>query len=126
MLSGWELLFKGSGTGAYLTIEPREGGEVPVAIWEVTAGDETALDRYEGYPNFYYKREFRVRYKGICTGRLRTVTAFAYIMHEERRIGIPSDAYMWTCIRGYKTFGFDRKPLMNAYSKSRRLIENES
>ncbi len=27
-----ELLFKGSGTGAYLTIEPHEGGTVPVAV----------------------------------------------------------------------------------------------
>ena len=30
------------------TIEPKEGGEVPVAVWEVTESDETALDRYEG------------------------------------------------------------------------------
>ena len=34
-LKGWELLFKGSKTGSYLTIEEREGGTVPVVIWEV-------------------------------------------------------------------------------------------
>ena len=55
-LKGWELLFKGSKTGSYLTIEESEGGTVPVVIWEVTATDEAALDRYEGFPNFYYKR----------------------------------------------------------------------
>ena len=49
-LKGWELLFKGSKTGSYLTIEECAGGMVPVVIWEVTAADEAALDRYEGFP----------------------------------------------------------------------------
>ena len=56
VINDYELLLKGSRTGAYLTIEPKEGGEVPVAVWEVTESDETALDRYEGYPVFYYKK----------------------------------------------------------------------
>jgi len=76
-LRGWELLFRGSKTGSYLTIEEREGCEVPVAVWVVTPEDEAALDRYEGFPGFYYKKEFRVQYKGILTGRRRKITAFA-------------------------------------------------
>ena len=56
-LDGWELLFKGSKTGSYLTIEEREGGKVPVTVWAVTETDEAALDRYEGFPSFYYKRD---------------------------------------------------------------------
>ena len=47
-LKGRELLFKGSKTGSYLTIEENENGSVPVVIWEVTPSDEKALDRYEG------------------------------------------------------------------------------
>lgn len=78
-LKGWELLFKGSKTGSYLTIEECEGGLVPMVIWEVTASDEAALDRYEGFPNFYYKKDIKLQYKGIRTGKRRTVTAFAYI-----------------------------------------------
>lgn len=54
-LKGWELLFKGSKTGSYLTIEECEDGTVPVVIWEVTATDEAALDRYEGFPTFTTK-----------------------------------------------------------------------
>ena len=50
-LKDWELLFKGSRTGSYLTIEECENGTVPVVIWEVTAADEAALDRYEGFPD---------------------------------------------------------------------------
>lgn len=48
-LDGWQLLFKGSQTGSYLTIEKKKGSTVPVAVWEITAEDEKALDRYEGY-----------------------------------------------------------------------------
>ena len=124
-LKGWELLFKGSGTGAYLTIEPREGGTVPVAVWEVTEADEAALDRYEGFPTFYYKKEIKLQYKGIRTGRRRTVTAFAYIMHEERQIGVPSNLYMRTCLEGYDTFYFDKRVLMTAYEKCREVCGSE-
>lgn len=48
VIKDYELLFKGSLTGAYLTIEPKKGSEVPVAVWIVTETDEEALDRYEG------------------------------------------------------------------------------
>lgn len=124
-LKGWELLFKGSKTGSYLTIEEREGGRVPVVIWEVMESDEKALDRYEGFPSFYYKKELRLQYKGIRTGRRRTVTAFAYIMHEDRPIGIPTSYYMRVCLEGYDTFFFDRNVLLAAYDKCAEVCGNE-
>ena len=120
-LKGYELLFKGSKTGSYLTIEPCKSGTVPVVIWEVTESDEMALDRYEGYPTFYYKQEFKLKYKGIRTGLRRSVTAFAYIMHEENPIGIPSQMYMETCLSGYNTFFFDRRILLAAYNKCKEV-----
>lgn len=123
-LKGWELLFKGSLTGSYLTIEKNERGSVPVAIWEVTPTDELALDRYEGYPNFYYKQNIKLTCKGIRTGKRRTITAFAYIMHEDRPIGIPSEFYLRTCLDGYEAFGFDKRVLMRAYEKCRGIVEN--
>lgn len=120
-LKGWELLFKGSMTGSYLTIEPCENSLVPVAIWEVTENDEKALDRYEGYPNFYYKKEIKVQYKSIHTGRKRTITAFAYIMQEDRPIGIPSASYLKTCREGYDAFCFDKQVLLTAYDKCKEV-----
>ena len=117
VLTGWELLFKGSGTGSYLTIEECEDSIVPVVVWEVTASDEAALDRYEGFPNFYYKRDIQLKYKGIRTGKHRTVTAFAYIMHEDRLVGVPSNFYMRTCLDGYNTFRFNKNILIDAYNK---------
>jgi len=123
-LKGYELLFKGSLTGSYLTIEKNENCSVPVAIWEVNPTDELALDRYEGYPNFYYKQNIKLTCKGIRTGKRRTITAFAYIMHEDRPIGIPSEFYLRTCLDGYKAFMFDKRVLINAYNKCRGIVEN--
>ena len=117
VLDGWELLFRGSKTGSYLTIEEREGGSVPIAVWEVSESDEASLDRYEGFPTFYYKKELEVQCREIETGSSRTVKAFAYIMHEDRPIGIPAEVYMRTCLNGYKTFSFDRNVLLSAYNR---------
>lgn len=119
-INGYELLFKGSRTGSYLTIEPKSGGTVPVAIWSVTADDETALDRYEGCPLFYYKTEMVLPVKGICSGRTRNLSCFVYIMHEDRPLGAPSRYYVQTCLDGYRHFGFDEKTLIQAYANSRQ------
>ena len=120
VIKDYQLLFKGSKTGSYLTIEPMEGAEVPVVIWEVTETDEKALDRYEGYPNFYYKKEMTLDIKGVRTGKVRRRDAFVYIMHEERELGIPSWYYVNTCLDGYRVFGFDEKYLFDAIRISRR------
>ena len=120
VIEDYQLLFKGSKTGSYLTIEPMEGAEVPVVIWEITETDEKALDRYEGYPNFYYKKEMTLDIKGIRTGKVRRRDAFVYIMHEERELGIPSWYYVNTCLDGYRAFGFDEKYLFDAIRISRR------
>ena len=122
VIEDYELLFKGSKSGSYLTIEPREGSRVPVAVWTVEESDEVALDRYEGFPNFYYKKEMKIVVKGIKTGIERLRDAFVYIMHEDRPIGIPSWHYVETCITGYSTFGFDESLLMKAIRKSREEL----
>ena len=117
----YELLFKGSKTGSYLTIEPKKGSRVPVAAWEVSAEDEQALDRYEGFPTFYYKKEMLLPIKGIRSGKIRRRNTFVYIMHEDRALGAPSNFYMQTCLSGYKSFGFDPKFLYEAYDRSREV-----
>ena len=118
-------LFKGSRSGSYLTIEPKEGSKVPVAVWELTTRDELALDRYEGYPNFYYKKDMKVKMKGIKTGKERIRDAFVYIMHEDRPLGIPSLHYVDTCIEGYTVFGFDKSLITTAIIKSEGGYEIE-
>ena len=118
VIEGYRLLFKGSKTGAYLTIEPAEGHYVPVAVWQVTEDDEKVLDRYEGYPTFYYKTDIKVTYHGILSNMIRTCRAFVYIMHEDRPLGQPTEYYLQVCAGGYRFFNFDINRLIQAVYES--------
>ena len=114
VIPDYRLIFKGSKTGSYLTIEPAEGCSVPVAIWSVSARDEMCLDRYEGFPTFYYKADMVLDITGIRTGKIRRRKAFVYIMHEERQYGMPNRSYLSTCYSGYLRFGFEPEILFKA------------
>lgn len=59
-LENWELIYRGSKTGAYATIRRKKGYRVPVAVWSISETDEKNLDIYEGYPRFYYKQNVYV------------------------------------------------------------------
>ena len=122
-IHNYRLLFKGSKTGSYLTIEPEKGCSVPVAVWSVTDKDEWALDRYEGFPSFYYKKELELPITGIKTGKVRRRKVFVYIMHEDRPFGVPSSFYMRTCAEGYRYFGFDVQALLEAFTYSQEKTE---
>ncbi|MEA4922836.1 MAG: gamma-glutamylcyclotransferase family protein [Eubacteriaceae bacterium] len=99
VLDGWELLFKGSYSGSYATIERKKGSKVPALIWAISDQDEDNLDRYEGCPTFYYKRNLDVSLSGG-----RKFEAMVYIMHEERELGIPSPEYYQCIRRAYTEF----------------------
>ena len=112
-INDYELLFKGSRTGSYLTIEKKKGGKVPIGIWKVSENDELNLDRYEGYPTFYYKTLVNVKTDE------KEITAFVYIMHEDRECGVPSDYYVSVCKEGYEAFSFDKRYIINAIKRSK-------
>ena len=121
-----ELLFKGSKSGAYLTIEPKVGAEVPVAVWAVEPSDELNLDRYEGCPEFYYKREITVEMKSLTDGMpLGKIDALIYIMHEERSLGCPTLRYYEVCLEGYIRFGFPRGILEQALKEKIPLVHQK-
>lgn len=100
-VEGYRLLFKGSKTGAYATIEKAEEYKVPVLVWEITEEDERNLDRYEGYPNFYYKKDVSVSVNG------KQKKAMAYIMDERRTLGEPRYWYYEVMEDAYLKFHFD-------------------
>lgn len=114
----YRLLFKGSSSSAYLTVEPQEGKTVPVGIWAVSSRDEERLDRYEGFPRVYYKTAMVLPITGIRTGKVRNRTVFLYIMHEEKSLGMPSWYYLNTCWEGYKAFGFNPEHIAEAFHTS--------
>ena len=118
-IEDYQLLFKGSQTGSYLTVEPKAGKKVPVLVWRISDRDERNLDRYEGCPEFYYKREITVEMKSLTDGMpLGKIDALIYIMHEERSLGCPTLRYYEVCLEGYIRFGFPRGILEQALKES--------
>lgn len=118
-LKDYRLLFKGSKTGSYLTVEPYDGGQVPLVVWSISEVDERNLDYYEGCPDFYYKKEIEVELRSLVNGTsLGTAPALIYIMHESRPLGCPSIHYVNVCLEGYRRFGFDSKIMLQALNDS--------
>lgn len=117
-LKDYELVFRGSRHSAVATIEPCEGSTVPVLLWSIQPKDEKALDRYEGYPNFYGKSGV-----DITVGNQKA-TAMVYIMTEGYKLGNPSDNYLRTIEEGYIDAGFDLNILYDAVEKTLSQIEN--
>ena len=111
-LEDYRLLFKGSKTGAYATIEQEEASRVPVLVWTIGKEDEKRLDRYEGYPVFYYKKDLEINLAG------KRVTAMVYIMDESREYGEPSERYYSVLERAYRKYGFPMEILTEAYEIS--------
>ena len=113
VIRDYELIFKGGLSGTYLTIRPKEGGAVPVAIWDVSPSDRLVLDQYERCPELYYRRTLPVETDQGAIG------GFVYIMREDKPLGMPSWEYLNTCREGYDDFGFDEKLLFKAMKITR-------
>ena len=114
ILHGWQLLFR-----QFATISENPDYETPVLVWDISEHDEANLDRYEGFPNSYYKKELSVDVKPLAGGKLKNVTAMVYIMTEcERQSVLPSPTYYNVLDAGYSMFGFDKKILRQAFIDS--------
>jgi len=125
ILKGYRLLFQGSPGNAYATIEPYKGGEVPVLVWELQPEDEQSLDRYEGFPHFYYKDDLKVE---LESGE--TVTAMVYIMTDKIKdrihLNLPSQRYLNIVAAGYKSAGFDTDIIEAAFKVSEDAVKKKA
>lgn len=112
VLKDWQLCFKRSGSGAYLSIEEAPGIEVPIGVWEIDEAAEAALDRYEGYPRFYRKETLILSV--VHDGLTEDQEVMIYVMNDDRPRGVPSLDYLETCRQGYEDFWFDQAILTDA------------
>ncbi len=113
VVDDYALLFKGCAT-----IEPRKGKQVPVLVWEISPSDEKRLDRYEGYPSLYYKKDMELTVRMAGTDASRELTAMVYIMDERCRFGTPTVYYYQVMEEGYKAFHFPEHILAEALEDS--------
>ena len=95
LLNNWELLYRGMEGGSHATIAKKKGSSVPVLVWNIEPDDERRLDRYEGYPSYYFKKNIMVDVNG------KKKLAMVYIMNLSRRPGRPSHYYIETIRQGY-------------------------
>ena len=96
VLYDWKLVFRGV---ADLVEAP--GEKACCALWEITDEDERALDRFEGFPNLYVKREFEIVKDG------EVLTGMFYVMRDARGTAPPPRYYEETLRAGYEDFGMN-------------------
>lgn len=116
-IKDYELVFRGSRYSSVATIEPCVGSKVPVLLWDIQPEDEKELDRYEGYPNFYEKKNMEIVLNDS------TVSAMVYVMTPGHELGIPSERYKTSIEEGYMDAGFDTDILQDAVDKTISLME---
>ena len=116
-LKGYRLLFRGSKSGFYATIERAAGYSVPVLCWSITRHDEQRLDYYEGFPNFYYKDMITVNLDG------KQQDGLVYIMPKEHPFGLPNTSYYNLIARAYKALGFDLGILDRAMKDTEEYVK---
>lgn len=80
------------------TIEPQQGSEVPIAVWDIDEQSEKALDRYEGYPSLYRKEYIDIEIGG------KTEKGMVYIMNSGEP-AFPNRYYYDVILQGYNDFG---------------------
>lgn len=108
----WQLAFHGNDGTAYATIVQSPGKCVPVVIWEMSDKQEAVMDRFEGYPNSYYKKKIPVHVDG------KKLVGTVYIMNPQRRVARPSRKYVNTVRIGYESFGIDVSYLQDALERN--------
>lgn len=111
--------FRRMSSNAYATIHPQKGSFVPVAFWEIDQQAERALDMYEGYPRFYYKRILQ-----ITSADGFVMDAMVYIMNDKATPGIPSPHYIRTIYMGYIDVGLNTDVLSNICKSCGFSLEN--
>ena len=115
-LKNQNLLFCGQPDHSFATIKTMAGKEVPIGLWEISARDERALDRYEGYPHFYHKTVLPAALDG------EEVHAMVYIMDLAMPAGLPSVMYYDIVEKGYRDCGLDTAYLKEALKTSMERV----
>ena len=118
-IKGYRLLFKKSKTGCYATIEQDANESVPAVVWKLSEYDELLLDRYEGCPRYYYKKQFQLPVWNLNGNRMKKAKpCIAYVMHEDRRLGCPDAEYFELLRGGYSDWEFPLDTLKRGLAAS--------
>lgn len=119
VLKDYRLVYRGSKTGFYASVVPEKSKSVPVVVWDIQPEDEKNLDRYEGFPIFYYKDTVKVKTgRGILEGMI-------YIISPDAVPGKPSSYYTDIIREGYIENGLDLDVLKKSLLYNKKEISQK-
>lgn len=101
-LKGYILRFRGGLANAERVLGDSQKAAVIGVLWRISKGNLQALDKFEGYPELYGRREVEVITDGGAT-----VRATMYYMKQFYKMSPPSDWVSSAICRGYNDFGID-------------------
>ena len=101
ILTGWQLLFR-----AMLRLNRIRKKTHRCWYRKISEQDEKNLDRYEGYPVYYRKRELPVEVFPIGGGEPVNLTAMVYLMADGHPLREPSEGYLPGAGRRIPAFPF--------------------
>lgn len=84
------------------------GDTMECALWSITQECEDSLDRLEGYPHFYNKKEVLVQWNN------KTIRAMIYFMPRGFELSMPSESYLNTITEGYSQHSMDVLQIIKA------------
>ncbi len=107
LLRDWQLEFR----RGVLTVVPKAGAMVPLALWRISDAARRALDQYEGAPWLYAPRMLPGSALKLPTGELPE----EFLIYEMTADGMntidrpdpPGATYFETCMQGYYDFGLE-------------------
>lgn len=112
ILNRYKLTFRGNYKGV-ANVEPCKDKKVPLVIWEITEECEKALDRYEGFPYLYIKKEVEVP----IDGEVKKVMLYIMIDKYKDEPAPPTEYYFNIIARGYTDNNINLRTLQIAYSE---------
>ena len=89
-LRDYKLAFK-----VHCDAEYKPGASMECALWRITDKCEQALDRLEGYPFYYDKKEVMVEHQG------KTLRPMIYYMKDSTVLDMPHKSYLNMVAEGY-------------------------
>lgn len=101
-LDGYALAFRG-----VADVRPAHAQSVHLALWDISASDLAALDRFEGYPRLYTRQQ--IAFETLTMHRRvelpPNTPAWVYRMTNGYGLASPSPSYLATLREGYEDCG---------------------
>ena len=99
-------------------VVPDPGNQVEGVLWEITPACLDALDRLEGFPDYYLRDIVRVVWQG------KLELAMTYYMTGDRADQLPTDSYVAMLREGYTEHGVPEQQIDMALDFARQNISN--